>query len=185
MRFQVQKPHYFPHSVHYCCSSMLHLSETRQFYTKLIVLRSEACNDWPAIPCVVIGRIHQVWDGNVAPLTLLWCHVPTWRHKNNKPIRNETFAASSGDIITNYNVLYCFFTRCITPHKHYHICICDQRNDKQQALLYTAQNSVAETYLQAVSQKHQTVLAKLELPHFIETAFVQASTVGYSSRFRK
>ncbi len=28
------------------------------------------------------------------------------------------------------------------------------------------------TYLQAVSQKRQTVLAKLELPHFIETAFV-------------
>ncbi len=45
--------------------------------------------------------------------------------------------------------------------------------------------SVAETYLQAVSQKRQTVLAKLELPHFIETAFVQASIVGYSSRFRK
>ncbi len=33
-------------------------------------------------------------------------------------------------------------------------------------------------YLQSVSQKHQTVLAKLELPHFIETAFVQASIVG-------
>ncbi len=41
------------------------------------------------------------------------------------------------------------------------------------------------TYLQAVSQKHQTVLAKLELPHFIETAFEQASIVGYSFRFRK
>ncbi len=34
-----------------------------------------------------------------------------------------------------------------------------------------------KTYLQAVSQKHQTVLAKLELPHFIETAFVQACIV--------
>ncbi len=40
-------------------------------------------------------------------------------------------------------------------------------------------------YLQAVSQKRQTVLAKLELPHFIETAFEQASILGYSSRFRK
>ncbi len=40
------------------------------------------------------------------------------------------------------------------------------------------EKSVAETYLQAVSQKRQTVLAKLELPHFIETAFVQASIVG-------
>ncbi len=49
-------------------------------------------------------------------------------------------------------------------------------NDKQQALLYTAQNSRLnkKTYLQAVSQKRQTVLAKLELPHFIETAFMHS-----------
>ncbi len=48
------------------------------------------------------------------------------------------------------------------------------------------ESSVAETYLQAVSQKRQTVLAKLELPHFMETAFEQASIVGYSpARFRK
>ncbi len=40
-------------------------------------------------------------------------------------------------------------------------------------------------YLQAVSQKRQTVLAKLELPHFIETAFEQASILGYYSSFRK
>ncbi len=40
-------------------------------------------------------------------------------------------------------------------------------------------------YLQAVSQKRQTVLAKFELPHFIETDFVQAGIVGYSSSFRK
>ncbi len=30
-------------------------------------------------------------------------------------------------------------------------------------------------YLQAVSQKCQTVLAKLELLHFIETVFVQTA----------
>ncbi len=36
-----------------------------------------------------------------------------------------------------------------------------------------------KTYLQAVSQKRQTVLAKLELPHFIETAFEQ-QLAGYS-----
>ncbi len=41
------------------------------------------------------------------------------------------------------------------------------------------ESSVVET----LSQKCQTVLAKLELPHFIETTFVQASIVGYSSRF--
>ncbi len=54
--------------------------------------------------------------------------------KTIKPIINEAFVASSGDIITDYNDLYCLFT-------HGHVCICDQRNDKQQALLYTAQNS--------------------------------------------
>ncbi len=31
-----------------------------------------------------------------------------------------------------------------------------------------------KTYLQVVSQKHQTALAKLELPHFIETVFVHS-----------
>ncbi len=50
----------------------------------------------------------------------------------------------------------------------------------------TLESSEAETYLQALSQKRQTVLAKLELPHFIETAFVQACKQGYSpARFKK
>ncbi len=31
MCFKVQKAHYFPHTVHYCCSSMLRLSEKCQF----------------------------------------------------------------------------------------------------------------------------------------------------------
>ncbi len=55
--------------------------------------------------------------------------------KTIKPIINEAFVASSGDIITDYNDF------CIAPRKHYHVCICDRRNDKQQALHYTAQNS--------------------------------------------
>uniref|UniRef100_A0A672T329 Alpha-MPP n=1 Tax=Sinocyclocheilus grahami TaxID=75366 RepID=A0A672T329_SINGR len=38
-----------------------------------------------------------------------------------------------------------------------------------------------KTYLQTASQKCQTVLAKLEMPHFIETAFVQRRIVGYSA----
>ncbi len=35
--------------------------------TKLIVLRSKACSDWPAIQCVVIGRIPQACYGNFMP----------------------------------------------------------------------------------------------------------------------
>ncbi len=39
------------------------------------------------------------------------------------------------------------------------------------------------TYLQAMSEKHRTVLAKLELPHFIVfTAINSVHVVGYSSR---
>ncbi len=49
------------------------------------VLRSEACSDWPAIWCVVIGWIPQACDGNVTPLTVLWCRVMARRHKNSKP----------------------------------------------------------------------------------------------------
>ncbi len=120
-------------------------------FTKLTVLRSEACSDWPAIQCVVIGWIPQAWDGNVTPLTVLWWRFPARNEtKTIKPIINEAFVASSGDIITDYNDLDCLFTRCIAPRKHYH------------------------------------VLAKLELPHFIETAFVQVCKQGYSpARFRK
>ncbi len=89
--------------------------------------------------------------------------------------------------------LHCLFTNNIYKIKYYHVCICDRRNDKQQALLYTAQNSRLnrhlhillnkKTYLQAVSQKRQTVLAKLELPHFKETAFVHSWQA--TPRFKK
>ncbi len=72
---------------------------------------------------------------------LLYCDAVSRRDntKTIKPIINEAFVASSGDIITDYNDLYCLFTRCDATH--YHVCICDQRNDKQQAPLYSAQNS--------------------------------------------
>ncbi len=30
-------------------------------FTKLIVLRSEVCSDWPAIQCVVIGQIPKFY----------------------------------------------------------------------------------------------------------------------------
>ncbi len=52
--------------------------------------------------------------------------------KTIKSIINEAFVAS---IITDYNDLFCLFTTIIN------ITICDLRNDKEQALLYTAQNS--------------------------------------------
>uniref|UniRef100_A0A672RHS7 DNA (cytosine-5-)-methyltransferase n=1 Tax=Sinocyclocheilus grahami TaxID=75366 RepID=A0A672RHS7_SINGR len=36
--------------------------------------------------------------------------------KTFKSIINEAFVASSGDIITDYNDLYCLFTRCVASH---------------------------------------------------------------------
>ncbi len=105
--------------------------------------------------------------------------------KTIKPIINQAFVASSEDIITDYNDLYCICMHRVASHSvniTYIVCICDRRNDKQQALLYTAQISrlnhqwqlflKMKTDLQAVSQKRQTVLANL--PHFTETAFVHS-----------
>ncbi len=115
--------------------------------------------------------------------------------KTIKPIINEAFVASSGDIIADYNDSYGLFTRRVVPHKHntmsaFVIVEMPNKHYTLHCSTLAFESSVAnslnmKTYLQAVSQKCQTVLAKLELPHFIETAFVQASTVGYSSRFRK
>ncbi len=86
-------------------------------FTKLIILRSKACSDWPAIWCVVIGRIPQVWWKCYAPLQ--YCDGLSRRDKIKtiKPIINEAFVASSGDIITDYNGLYCLFTCCVASHQ--------------------------------------------------------------------
>ncbi len=99
--------------------------------------------------------------------------------KTIKPIINEAFVASSGDIITDYNDLYCLFTRrvasCRINITMSAFVIGEMTNNKHYSTLLKRlafESSVAETYLQAVSQKRQTVLAKLELPQFIETAFV-------------
>ncbi len=134
MRFKVQKTHYFPHTLHYCCSSMLHLSETHRFL--------QSSSFWEA-RCALIGQLSSaLWLAEYLKreTEMLrpspYCDAVSRRDdtKTIKPIINEAFVASSGDIITDYNDLYCLF-------KHYHVCICDRRIDKQQALLYTAQNS--------------------------------------------
>ncbi len=70
-------------------------------FTTLIVLRSEACSDWP-----------QAWDGNVTPLTVLWCRIPARPHKNNKTHYKKGICCIQWDIITDYNDLYCLFTHC-------------------------------------------------------------------------
>ncbi len=69
MQCKVQKTHYFPHTVHYCCLSLPCLSEM-SIFTKLIFLKCVVCSDWPAIQCIVIGWIPQAFEGNVMPLTI-------------------------------------------------------------------------------------------------------------------
>ncbi len=64
--------------------------------------------------------------------------------KTIKPIINEAFVAFSGDIITDYNDFYCLFTCRVASCRW----ICDRRNDKWQALLYTAQNSLLNSQCQ-------------------------------------
>ncbi len=109
--------------------------------------------------------------------------------ESHKTITNEAFVAFSGDIITDYNDLYCLFTRCVASRcvnitmSAFVIGETQTTSTTLHISKLTFESSVAEMYLQAVSQKRQTVLTKLELPHFIETAFVQASIVA--SKFRK
>ncbi len=171
------------------------IKEKKQLYRDIYCYRDiELVISWYKI-LVISPTPTQACDKNVMPLTVLWCIViviVTVSRRDDtktiKPIINKAFVASSGDIITDYNDLYCLVT-----HKHYHVCICDRR--KRQTTSTTLhcsklafESSVAnslnmKTYLQAVSQKRQTVLAKLELSHFIETAFVH-STAQHSNHCR-
>ncbi len=152
MRFKVQKTLFFPHTVHYCCSSMLRLSEMRRFL--------QSSSFWE-VRCALIGQLSSaLWLAEYLKCVtemlrpLPYCDAVSRCDdtKTIKPIINETFVASSGDIITDYNDLYCLFMVNITMSAF-------------------------------VSQKGQTVLAKLELPHFIETAFVHSREA--TPRFRK
>ncbi len=127
--------------------------------------------DWP--------NTSSVWRKCYAP----HCCDAVSRRKDTKtikPIINEAFVASSGDIITDYNDLYCLFTRrdalpCLHLWSEKRQTTSATRHCSKLVFESSVANSLNKrTYLQTVSQKRQTVLAKLELPHFIETAFVDS-----------
>ncbi len=64
-------------------------------FTKLIVLKSEVCSDWPAIQCFVIGRIPQACDGNVTPLTIFgntYSASTIWRQRQQYYSENKSYA---------------------------------------------------------------------------------------------
>ncbi len=97
-------------------------------FTKLIVLRSEVCSDWPAIQCVGIAEYLKRMTEMLRPSP--YCDAVSQRDDTTtiKPIINEAFVASSGYIITDYNDLYC---RNITMSA---FVIGETTNNKQQAL---------------------------------------------------
>ncbi len=134
MRFKKKKN---PHTVHYCCSAFLKCIDfykaPRSEKQGVLWLASYPVRcDWPNTSCET---------EMLRPLPS--CDAVSQRDdtKTIKPIINEAFVAFSEDLITDYNYVYCLFTHCVAPRKHYNVCICDRRNTKQQALLYTAQNS--------------------------------------------
>ncbi len=122
-RFEVKKTHYFPHTVHYCCSFMLRLFETHRFLQSL--------SFWEA-RCALIGQLSSVlWLAEYLkhetemfrPLPCCdavsrsfysqwsWCDET----KTIKPAINEAFVAFSEDIIADYNDPYGLFMHCATP----------------------------------------------------------------------
>ncbi len=117
MWFKVQKTHYFPHTVHYCCSSMPRLSETRRFL--------QSSSFWEARRALIGQLSIALWLAEYLKreMEMLrpspYCDVVSWRDDTQtiKTHYKRAFVASSGDIITDYNDLYCLFTRRVASHR--------------------------------------------------------------------
>ncbi len=90
---------------------MPRLSETRRMLQ--IVLRSEVCSDWLIsypVRCDWPNTSSMRWKC-YAPYCIV---MPCDKTKTIKPIINKVIVAFSGDIITDYNDLYCLFYVNIT-----------------------------------------------------------------------
>ncbi len=110
-----KKTHNFPHTVHYCCFSMLRLSEMHRFL--------QSSSFWET-RCALIGQLSEYLKCVTEMLRHSpCCHAVSWRDETKiiKPIINEAFVAFSEDIITDYNDSYGRFTHCAAAHKHYTI----------------------------------------------------------------
>ncbi len=112
-----KKTHYFPHTVHNCCFSMLCLSETRKFL--------QSSSFWEARRALIGQLSSALWLAEnlkretemLRPLPYCDAVSRNGETKTIKHIINEAFVASSGDIITDGNDLYCLFTCCIALHR--------------------------------------------------------------------
>ncbi len=115
--------------------------------------------------------------------------------KTIKPIINEAFVASSGDIFTDYNDLYCLFTRCVAS-RHVNITmsafvIGEMTNNKP----YSTQLKTCVWIVSGKFFKYENILTGCESEASdcpckvgiapLYSSSLCASIVGYSSRFRK
>ncbi len=114
----------------YCVLLLLCLSEMRRLL--------QSSSFWEARRALIGQLSGALWLAEYLKREtemLSYCDADARRDTTIKPNINEAFVASTVDIITDYNNLYCVSTQ-------YHVCICVRRNDKQQALLYTAHESI-------------------------------------------
>ncbi len=96
---------------------MLHLSETRQFL--------QSSSFWEARRALIGQLSSALWLAEYLKRVmemlrpLPYCDTVSRcdETKTIKPIINEAFVASSGDIITDYNDLYCLFTLHVASHR--------------------------------------------------------------------
>jgi len=131
MRFKVQNT-LFPHGTLFHTVHCWRLSETRRFL--------QSSSFWEARHALIGQLSSALWLAEyLKRVPEMLSHSPycdvVYRWDETKTIKhiiNEAIVASSGDLITYYNELYCLL-------KNYHVCICDWRNDTQKALLYTAE----------------------------------------------
>ncbi len=94
--------------------------------------------------------------------------------KTIKPIINEAFVASSGDIVTDYNDLYCLFMLRVASRRvnitMSAFVIGETPNNKHYSTLLKTRVWIVRSRNILTGFESE---AKLKLPHFIETVFVQ------------
>ncbi len=167
---------------------MLHLSETVDFYK---AHRSEA-------RCALIGQLSSaLWLAEYLKRETemlrpsLYCDAVSRcdETKTIKPITNEAFVASSGDIITDYNDLHCLFT--------HHVASCHVNITMSAFVIVEMTNNkryftLCKTHVWIVSSKffkYEDILTgcESEAPDCPCKVGITSlySVHSYSSRFRK
>ncbi len=96
---------------------MPRLSETRRFLQNSLFWEARRALIGQLSSALWLAEYLQRVMETLCPLP--YCDAMSWHDdtKTIKPIINEAFVASSGDIITDYNDLYCLFTRHVASRR--------------------------------------------------------------------